>query len=224
MRIHIPQTNSYEPLHKMGKAKQQDIGYGRRKKGKKKLTLQSLPHNCYHTSCVERPWTTVINIFLVVWKTTSAGKKHTTKKCRNKVKKQNKIWCYKRQNAKGKKKTPPASQKGKRKKISELLVRSYRTTILRGLNFPPTALHSPQLPLLPELKAHSSQKPDIHSVHAKASWIGVRLSQVAHKSLRGLGMGNSEAEVDGGEAVGASEGWDDDAVAGGDSGVCCYKC
>lgn len=37
-------------------------------------------------------------------------------------------------------------------------------------------------------------------------------------------MGNSEAEVEGGEAVGASEGWDDDAVAGGDSGVCCYKC
>jgi len=103
-------------------------------------------------------------------------------------------------------KTPPASQKGKRRNLKTFSFHSYRTTILRGLNFPPTALHSPQLPLLPELKAHSSQKPDIHSVHAKASWIGVRLSQVAHISLRGLNMGNSEAEVDGGEAVGASEG------------------
>lgn len=83
--------------------------------------------------------------------------------------------------------------------------------IRSGLNFPPTALHSPQLPLRPAPKAHSSQKPDMHSVHANAMFTGVAPSQVAQTSLRGVERAaNSEgvvleggvAEAEGGAMVG----------------------
>lgn len=97
----------------------------------------------------------------------------------------------------------------------------YRTMIRRGLNFAPTARHSPQLPRFPALKAQSVQKPAIHSVHAKEFPIGEGFSQAAQIRHR-LDGENIDWRDEVGDAVSIGA-WDEDAVVGGDGGVCWSK-